>query len=226
MCEKLVAPREGARTRTAAAEEPSWRKSQAGALEAQARDIKGVKVLAAHVDGSTAPQLRTLVDSLRNKWKTAVVVLATVEGLECLDRQRRHQGSDLESPCRETGRSRRAGGRRKRRRPAGYGGSRRQGSVGAACRAGAGLRSRSRGCCRTWKRSRRSRRRRGPHGPGLRHRAEAPRRRRRPARQRLRRQFALSLPDQPGVLHHAGAAGDRRHPDDVAEREAGARRSA
>ena len=50
--------------------------SQAGDLESQAREIKGVKVLAARVDGFDRAQLRTLVDSLRNKWKTAVVVLA------------------------------------------------------------------------------------------------------------------------------------------------------
>ena len=55
--------------------------AQAGDLESQARDIKGVKVLAARVDGFDRQQLRTLVDSLRNKWKTAVVVLATADNL-------------------------------------------------------------------------------------------------------------------------------------------------
>jgi len=53
--------------------------AEAASLETQARDIKGVKVLSARVDGFDRQQLRTLVDSLRNKWKTAVVVLATVE---------------------------------------------------------------------------------------------------------------------------------------------------
>jgi alanyl-tRNA synthetase len=53
--------------------------SQASELESQARDLKGVKVLAARVDGFDREQLRTTVDSLRNKWKTAVVVLATAE---------------------------------------------------------------------------------------------------------------------------------------------------
>ncbi len=53
--------------------------AEAGALESQARDIKGVKVLAAQVDGFDRQQLRTLVDSLRNKWKTAVVVLSSIE---------------------------------------------------------------------------------------------------------------------------------------------------
>jgi alanyl-tRNA synthetase len=53
--------------------------AEAGQLETQARDMKGVKVLAARVDGLDRAQLRTLVDSLRNKWKSAVVVLATTE---------------------------------------------------------------------------------------------------------------------------------------------------
>ncbi len=53
--------------------------SQVGALESQARELKGVKVLAAQVSGLDRTQLRTLVDALRNKWKTAVVVLASVE---------------------------------------------------------------------------------------------------------------------------------------------------
>jgi alanyl-tRNA synthetase len=50
--------------------------AQAGSLEPQARDIKGAKVLAARIDGMDRAQMRALVDSLRNKWKTAVVVLA------------------------------------------------------------------------------------------------------------------------------------------------------
>jgi alanyl-tRNA synthetase len=53
--------------------------SQAGDLESQARDIKGVKDLSVQVNGFDRAQLRTLVDSLRNKWKTAVVVLASTE---------------------------------------------------------------------------------------------------------------------------------------------------
>ncbi len=53
--------------------------SQAADLESQAREIKGVKVLSTQVDGFDRAQLRTLVDSLRNKWKTAVVVLASTE---------------------------------------------------------------------------------------------------------------------------------------------------
>jgi alanyl-tRNA synthetase len=51
----------------------------AGDLESQARDIKGVKVLSARVDGMDRGQMRNLADALRNKWKTAVVVLAAAE---------------------------------------------------------------------------------------------------------------------------------------------------
>ena len=41
--------------------------------------MKGVKVLSVRVDGFDRAQLRALVDSLRNKWKTGVVVLASAE---------------------------------------------------------------------------------------------------------------------------------------------------
>ncbi len=51
--------------------------SQAGALESQARMIKGVRVLAGRVDGLDRQQMRALADSLRNQWKSAVVVLAS-----------------------------------------------------------------------------------------------------------------------------------------------------
>jgi alanyl-tRNA synthetase len=51
----------------------------AGSLESRATVVNGTKVLAARVDGMDRAQLRSLVDSLRNKWKSAVVVLAAVE---------------------------------------------------------------------------------------------------------------------------------------------------
>ncbi len=46
-------------------------------LESHAKDMKGAKVLAIQVPGMDREQLRTLVDSLRNKLKSAVVVLAS-----------------------------------------------------------------------------------------------------------------------------------------------------
>ena len=53
--------------------------SQMGALESQAREINGVKVLSAMLDGMDRQQMRSLADSLRNKWKSCVVVLGSVE---------------------------------------------------------------------------------------------------------------------------------------------------
>ncbi len=53
--------------------------SAAGALEARARTVKEVKVLAARIEGMDRQQMRSLADSLRNRWKTAVVVLASTE---------------------------------------------------------------------------------------------------------------------------------------------------
>ena len=51
--------------------------AQIAGLEGAARTLKGVKVLSARVDGLDRQQLRELADSLRNKWKTGIVVLAT-----------------------------------------------------------------------------------------------------------------------------------------------------
>jgi alanyl-tRNA synthetase len=51
--------------------------SQVGVLEVQARTVNGARVLAAHLDGMDRQQMRSLADSLRNKWKSAVVVLAS-----------------------------------------------------------------------------------------------------------------------------------------------------
>src|SRR5579871_2465344 len=48
-------------------------------IEGGVKDIKGVKVLAAQVSGMDRDQLRTMVDSLRVKWKSIVVVLASAE---------------------------------------------------------------------------------------------------------------------------------------------------
>jgi alanyl-tRNA synthetase len=50
--------------------------SQAAELEAQSRVIQGARVVAGRVDGLDREQMRALADSLRNKWRTAVVVLA------------------------------------------------------------------------------------------------------------------------------------------------------
>jgi alanyl-tRNA synthetase len=49
----------------------------AGDLASQVRDINGVQVIAAQVDGLDRSQLRSLVDSLRNKLGSGVVVLGS-----------------------------------------------------------------------------------------------------------------------------------------------------
>ena len=53
--------------------------AEAAGLEQQARVVKGVHVLAGRVDGLDRQQMRALADSLRNKWKSAVIVLASAE---------------------------------------------------------------------------------------------------------------------------------------------------
>jgi len=45
-------------------------------LEAQARMVGTARVLSARLDGMDRHQMRTLADTLRNKWKSAVIVLA------------------------------------------------------------------------------------------------------------------------------------------------------
>ena len=55
----------------------SWRMRRSRIWKRSARTLKGVKVLSARVDGLDRQQLRELADSLRNKWKTGIVVLAT-----------------------------------------------------------------------------------------------------------------------------------------------------
>ena len=54
--------------------------SQGDDLLAQAIDVKGVKLLAALLPGADAKALRDTLDQLKNKLKTAVVVLASVDG--------------------------------------------------------------------------------------------------------------------------------------------------
>ena len=54
-------------------------RAQVSELESAVKDVKGVKVLAAQVPGMDREQLRTMVDSLRVKWKSIVVVLASSE---------------------------------------------------------------------------------------------------------------------------------------------------
>ncbi|MEO7243172.1 MAG: DHHA1 domain-containing protein, partial [Variovorax sp.] len=54
--------------------------SKGDELTEQAVDIKGIKVLAARLDGADARQLRETMDKLKSKLKSAVIVLAAVDG--------------------------------------------------------------------------------------------------------------------------------------------------
>ncbi|MDE2415393.1 MAG: alanine--tRNA ligase, partial [Comamonadaceae bacterium] len=54
--------------------------SQGDELAGQAVDVKGLKVLAVKLDGADAKQLRETMDKLKDKLKTAAIVLAAVDG--------------------------------------------------------------------------------------------------------------------------------------------------
>jgi alanyl-tRNA synthetase len=54
--------------------------SQGDELSGQAVELKGVKLLAARLPGADAKALRETLDKLKDKLKTAVVVLASVDG--------------------------------------------------------------------------------------------------------------------------------------------------
>jgi len=54
--------------------------SQGDELVAQAIDVKGIKVLAATLAGADAKVLRETMDKLKDKLKTAAIVLAAVDG--------------------------------------------------------------------------------------------------------------------------------------------------
>jgi alanyl-tRNA synthetase len=54
--------------------------AQGDELLAQAVDVNGIKVLAAMLNGADAKALRETMDQLKNKLKTAAIVLAAVEG--------------------------------------------------------------------------------------------------------------------------------------------------
>jgi alanyl-tRNA synthetase len=52
---------------------------QGGDLTSQAKDVNGIKVLAAQIDGADAKSLRDAVDQLKGKLGSSVIVLATVQ---------------------------------------------------------------------------------------------------------------------------------------------------
>jgi alanyl-tRNA synthetase len=53
--------------------------SASAGLEAASKEKNGVRYITAQLDGLDRQQMRTLADNLRNKWRSAVVVLTSVE---------------------------------------------------------------------------------------------------------------------------------------------------
>ena len=53
--------------------------SQSEELIEQAQEIKGIKVLAANLEGANAKTLRETLDKLKDKLKTCAIVLSTIE---------------------------------------------------------------------------------------------------------------------------------------------------
>ena len=109
--------------------------SQGDDLAAQAIDIKGVKVLAAALDGADAKTLRETMDQLKSKLKSAIVVLGAVEAGKVqlaagVTRRRCRQGEGRR-PRELCG----AAGRRQGRRPGRHGHGRWHRSGGSARRA-------------------------------------------------------------------------------------------
>ncbi|MCS6953609.1 MAG: alanine--tRNA ligase [Bryobacterales bacterium] len=76
--EKLLAQQKASERQLAQLKE-KLAQAQIGELEGQARELKGVKVLAGRVDGLDREQMRRIADTLRNKWRSAVVVLASAQ---------------------------------------------------------------------------------------------------------------------------------------------------
>ncbi len=77
--EKLLAQQKRAGAATRAAQEQGGASRRRAIWRARRATFKGVQVLAGRVDGLDRQQMRALADSLRNKWKTAVIVLASAE---------------------------------------------------------------------------------------------------------------------------------------------------
>jgi alanyl-tRNA synthetase len=80
--EKLKAEREEKRTleKELARLKSKLASSQGEDLTAQAVEVKGIKVLAAALDGADAKSLRETLDSLKSRLKSAAIVLGSTEG--------------------------------------------------------------------------------------------------------------------------------------------------
>ena len=189
--------------------------SAAGDLESQARTVKDVTRRRRAVDGMDRAQLRTLADSLRNKWKSGVVVLASAEdgnvsivSAVTKDLTRRCTPASWSAPSRRPSAAKAA-------------------AVPTWPKAAARIRRRCEPLSKTSTAMSKAMMREsfdalvvgaGPTGLACGIELQQPRRQDRPDREGLRRELDLSLPHQHGLLHHAGAARNRQHPDDQPQR--------
>ncbi len=115
--------------------------SKGDELVAQAVDVKGIKVLAAKLDGADAKTLRETMDKLKDKLKTAAIVLAAVDGGKVQIAAGVTADSMGQGEGRRAGQLRRPAGRRQGRRQARHGDGRRhrRGKPAGGAAVGAGL---------------------------------------------------------------------------------------
>ena len=103
-------------------------------LSAGATDIAGVKLIAAQVDGADAGALRNAVDQLKDKLKSAVIVLASVDATNKITLVAGVTADQTgEGEGRRTRRQRGGAGRWQGRRPSGLRAGRRQQPGRARC---------------------------------------------------------------------------------------------
>ena len=102
------------------------------------RREEGAKVLAATLDGADAKTLRETMDKLKDRLKSAAIVLGAVNDGKVSLIAGRHRRPDREGEGGRAGQLRRAAGRRQGRRPARHGAGRRHRPGRAAERAAVG----------------------------------------------------------------------------------------
>jgi alanyl-tRNA synthetase len=111
--------------------------SQGDDLAGQA-PTAGAKVLAATLEGADVATLRETLDKLKDKLKSAAIVLASVRRRQGQPDRRRHRRPDRQGQGRRAGQLGRPAGGRQGRRPPRHGPGRRHRRLGPAGGAGLG----------------------------------------------------------------------------------------
>jgi len=114
--------------------------AQGDELLARAVDVGGLKVLAAMLPGADAKALRETIDRLKDKLKSAAIVLAAVDGGKVQLAAGRHGRQHGQGQGRRTRQLRRPAGRRQGGRQGRPGNGRRNRPGGLAAGAGVGRR--------------------------------------------------------------------------------------